>query len=351
MLSIWKSGGGLSFKEIMKRKLYSSLLSLVGLGALTLSSCLQMEQKFVVNPDKTGKCLVKVEMVNPMEMLGGLGALGGEGPSPEDMADGFAKGMLGGAIAAEAWSDVKWGVTEEGKMQFTGVAYYNDFTKFTANPGGAGGDGMSMESDIGGELTSTIRDDGMWVIGMDMTMEEAGGDEPAGEPVPADQIDQKLKEQRMQWQAMKGVMGMFLTEMKFDTRVKVAGEIQSVSNFEKMADDVAGISVDGSKILEGMEAIVMDDDFMKKALAEGNLDEDGMPSNLPPDMAAKMLFGERGPVEIVVKPGEPIFDYEAEVEAAKAAMTPELKQMIEEGRAEAEAAAASAVEGLGTDIF
>ncbi|MEM7015392.1 MAG: hypothetical protein AAF585_28365, partial [Verrucomicrobiota bacterium] len=53
-------------------------------------------------------------------------------------------------------------------------------------------------------------------------------------------------------------------------------------------------------------------------------------------MAGELFFGSEGPIEIVINPGDPLFDYAAEVEAAKAGMSDELKQMIEEGKAMAE---------------
>ena len=55
----------------------------------------------------------------------------------------------------------------------------------------------------------------------------------------------------------------------------------------------------------------------------------------PDDVASDLIFGGDGPVEIVIKPGEPLFDYAAEVAEAQANMSNELKQMIEDGKAAA----------------
>lgn len=323
----------------MRTRFPQIITSLAGVGALLTSSCVQLEEKAIINADNTGKSQVTIEMPDPSAMLGGLGAPDGGAAAPaadpNETAKEFAQGVLGGAMGVEAWSNVEYGVTPEGKMRFRGVAYFPDFTDYEVSPGGGGG--MEMEGPGGGGLKSEMRD-GKWVISMDMEPDaEADPDEPAGEPVPADEIDGKLQQARAQWQAMKGMMAGFFTGLKFEYKLKVAGEIESVSNFVKHDTNVAGVVMDGEKILGVMDAMLMDDDLMKASLAAGEVDEQGMPKNPPADLAAKMMFGEEGPVEIVIIPGDPLFDYAAEVEAAKAAMTDDIKAMIEAGKAAAAA--------------
>jgi hypothetical protein len=41
------------------------------------------------------------------------------------------------------------------------------------------------------------------------------------------------------------------------------------------------------------------------------------------------MVGRDGPLRLVIKPGEPLFDYAKEVQDAKAAQTPELKALLD----------------------
>ena len=51
---------------------------LLALGSLFMSSCIQFEEKVILNPDNTGKTRVTLVMPNPMEMMGAaVGDLGG----------------------------------------------------------------------------------------------------------------------------------------------------------------------------------------------------------------------------------------------------------------------------------
>ncbi|MEM7012747.1 MAG: hypothetical protein AAF585_14830, partial [Verrucomicrobiota bacterium] len=261
----------------MKHSIKLWATGLIGGSCLFLSSCIKMEEKMILNPDNSGKVRITFEMPDMSAMMGGLGDLGADAdvemPDAEELAKEFAKGVLGGTQGVEAWRDVEWGKTAEGKMRFQGVAYFKDVNEFQTDTGAGDGAG-------GGGMNSEMRD-GKWVISMSMDDGEAAADEPAGEPVPADQIDAVLQQQRAQWQAMKGMMlGMF-AELNIEYRLKLSGEIESVSNFEQFAPNVAGVTIDGQKMIAGMEKMMMDDEFMKKALAEGKVGEDGMPEPPP----------------------------------------------------------------------
>lgn len=306
---------------------------LIALGALFLSSCIQFEEKVILNPDNTGKTRVTLVMPNPMEMMGAaVGELGGpdaaaEMPSAEDMAKEMAQGILGEASGVDAWRDVSWGVTPDGKMRFQGVAYFRDFNEFSAQGGGEGG----MDMDIG-TPKSSMRD-GKWVIAIEME-EDAGDPAAAGPQIPADQIDAVIAQSRQQWEGQKQMMGMMLGGMRMEYRLKVAGTVDSVSGFTKHEENVAGIVMEGSKMIAAMEGLIADDEAMRKMMTEGSFDESGMPQP-PDDQMMELLFGAPGPLEMVITPGAPLFDYDAEVAAAQAAMSDELKQMIEAGKAAA----------------
>ena len=121
-------------------------------------------------------------------------------PSPKIWPRDMAQGILGSAKGVDAWRDVEWGVTDAGKMRFKGVAYFKDFTQFEAGSNASGGGGGG---EMGGEFKSEINADGMWVISMDMSGGDDGG-EAMGEPVEADKMDEVIAQSRQQWQAIEG---------------------------------------------------------------------------------------------------------------------------------------------------
>lgn len=311
--------------------------ALLSVSALMMSSCIQFEEKVILNPDNSGKTRVTLIMPNPAEMMGAMmeglapdGAAAAEGmPSIDDMAKDMAQGILGGAKGVEAWRNVEWGATEDGKMRFQGVAYFRDFNEFEASSddGGAGPDL--------GSPTSTMRD-GKWVIAIEMK-DDGEPDDPAAAPqIPADQIDTIIAQSRAQWEQQKPVMGPMIGSMRMEYRLKVGGTIESVSAFTQHEPNVAGIVMDGQKMIGAMDGLIGDDDAMRKLMTEGSFDAQGMPEP-PDDQMMELVFGSPGPLEIIIEPGDPLFDYEAEVAAAKASMTDELKGMIEAGQAAAAA--------------
>lgn len=290
--------------------------------AVALTGCVKYEQKTQVNPDQSGKALIKFEVASPMLLFGDK--IREAGLKPKDLAEEMAKRILGAANGVEAWSDVEYGVGPAGKTKFSAVAYFSDLKEFAT----AGSGGANKMPEIGEWKSEMV--EGKWVIQMDLKMEDLG--KKKGDPVPADQIDAKIEEQRAEWKQMKGTMGIFLSEVEMDFSLEVGGTMESVQNLELKKDSVASLNLSGRKILNGLETLVMDDDFMKNAMIEGNVDRRGkvIPDG---DMIGEILLGGDGPAKIVITPGEPLFDYEKEVAEAKAAMSDDLKKLIEEGKA------------------
>jgi len=302
----------------MTKKLTRLFGAFAAVATLTLTGCLKMEHAAQLNSDNSGKALVKMAMINPMAMLGG----GQGGPPPEDMAKEIAKGIIGGSEGVDVWKDVSYGVRQDGMLEFQGTAYFSDFTQFSAGSG----------DEMGSQQFKSAIENGTWVIEMDLAEPEAkeGEDAPKqGEPVDMAQIEAQLQQQRMQWQAMKGMMGAFFNEIEMKFNLEVGGEIQESNGFEKSAPNAVGFNITGQKIMAGMDKLIMDDELMKKALAEGNVGEDGMPEPTA-EMISKMFFGTDGPLRMEIKPGKDLFDYEKEVADAKANMPEETKALIKE---------------------
>ncbi|MEZ5302733.1 MAG: hypothetical protein R3F11_19160 [Verrucomicrobiales bacterium] len=304
------------------KRIKSMFLPFAAAGAaLSLASCIDSDEKVMLNPDGSGKSLVKIK-------IAGGGPLGfggaGEKPNLDEMAKQTAMGLLGGASGVEAWSDVKYEVNDEGMTEFSGIAYFPDITKYSV--GSMSGGGMTME---GGEKGWTMKKEGDTVT---LSFSPMGAAEEAkpGEP-PAD-IDAEIKKARAEFQQGKAMMAGILGGFKTAVSLKVGGEITAAEAFKKTDSNVASMAFTGTDLLNGMEKAMMDDELMRKLAAKGQLgDQSG---EAPPPEILEKIYGAKE-VKVAFKAGDPLFDYKAEVAKVKANMPADLKKMIEDAKAAA----------------
>jgi len=85
----------------------------------------------------------------------------------------------------------------------------------------------------------------------------------------------------------------------------------------------------GKKLIESVEALLQDDDRVKALIRKGvsPTDTEGGPEEF-----FKMMFGGDGKIRVVLKPGEPAFDYAAAVAKARADQSPELRSLLEDAK-------------------
>jgi hypothetical protein len=308
----------------MMRSLARPLFLIPAAAALALTSCLETDEKLVLNPDGSGKALVKIRVAGGPDLGIGFGEEAGK-PDPGKMARDTAVGLLGGAQGVEAWSDVKYRVDDEGMTEFTGVAYFPDITKFSVGSMDSGG----MSSDMGNTRWQMEEDGG--VITLSFVPMAGDEDETEAEDPPED-IEAEIKKQRMEFRQAKPMMAGIMEGMKTRIAIKVAGEIEETEIFEKKGSNTATLAYTGRQMLDGMEKVLMDDEVMKKLAAEGSMDSES--GDMPPEVMEAAFGGED--FRIVFKAGEPIFDYQAEMAEAKAGQSDELKELIEASKQEAE---------------
>lgn len=287
-------------------------------ATLALTSCLETDEKLLLNPDGSGKALVKIRVAGG----GNLGLDFGEEaeePNPEEMARDTALGLLGGAQGVEAWSKVKYRIDDEGMTEFTGVAYFPDITKFSVGSMDSGG--MSMS---GGEASWEMEEaDGVITLSF-LPMGE--NDDETEAPEPPEDIEAEIKKQRMEFRQAKPMMAGIMESMKTSVAIKVAGEIQETEIFEKKGPNTAATSFTGRQMLDGMEKVLMDDELMKRLAAEGKMGSES--EDVPPEVMQAAFGGDSFTIRF--KAGDPLFDYKAEVEAAKAGQSDELKELLKE---------------------
>lgn len=297
------------------------------LAATFASSCLNVEQKLALNPDGSGKITITTAIAMPD--LGALaGGLGGnndeaEKPKPKEQARELVVALLR-AEGIEAWTDVSYGVAKDGKTTATATGYFPDATKVR----------LSKPMNDGGEaepLGVTKNKEGHWVImpsiGDDKKSDQAAStDEAKAETLTDEEVQDRLDQERQQWAGAKIFIGAFLDGLRMAYSVEAGGTITEASMFQKQGDSKASFEFTGKQLLESVDKLLQDDEAAKKLIRKGVSPTDSGPGGS--EEMFKTVFGGDGQLRLVIKPGQPVFDYKAEVAKAKASATPELKQLL-----------------------
>jgi hypothetical protein len=251
--------------------------------------------------------------------------MGGESSDPQAQLRESVKEILTQSSGIETWKEVSYKLTDDGRTYFKGTAYFPNINNLSLHNPGPGTDmKLNFTRDISGEITIELK-----------TEEEDGESGAVKEPIseiPEAELDKMVKEAKLEYNQGKPMMQAILATIKSETILHLPGTIKQISNFEKVDARTVRIALDGSKIMEAMDKMMQDEDLLKQQIREGKDPMQGGPGD---DLAMnEMFFGERAPVRVVLAGGaQPLFDYNAEVTAAKANYENMLKELgLEEAK-------------------
>lgn len=263
--------------------------SAVAAAAFVLSSCFETKQEFVLNPDGSGKVRHECAFQNV--------SLNGEAEPGEEALKEAVLQLLDKSKGVEAWKDVEFKYLDDGRIWFGGTAYFKDLNK------------LEIENQA---LLKFSWADGV----LELDMEEGDGEEPSKKPGEVN-----LKAERAKYQQSRPMLAAMLGGMKHRVAFELPGKVEESSNFEK--EDGGGLSIgfEGAKMLEVMDKLVADDEWLR---------EQGFEAQEGPEFDNRMcgmLFGEEAPVRAKVGASKPLFDYVREVAAAKEGMAALMKSL------------------------
>ena len=277
--------------------------------AAMLAGCLEVRQDYTLNPDGSGKVVVDL-LVQEMPVNVGQA----EAPDPGVLAKQNVRRILDGAAGVEAWADVAYNRTEDGRLHFKGTAYFKDFS--TPRPAAAGPLVVTFAKDDKGGMTLLIA-----------SPPEAAKAAPAPAPkLTPEETDQRVKAQREQFQQMRPMIEMFLGKARAEMSFRLPGTVGEVSNLQKEQGGAVRFVFDGAKALQAVDQLMADDAYVRERVASGaGVGAGGARLN---DALNEKLFGSRGPVQARVSGDlKPLFDYAAEVKAAKDAYPKMLERL------------------------
>jgi hypothetical protein len=275
----------------------------VTLVLLSAIGCFESKEDYVLNPDGSGK----VTIVGTFEtIMPGMSA----STNPKDtMME--VKELLEKSKGVDAWSGVTYDRTKEGRVSFKGTAYFPDISKLDLETFGK---------------DANLKKEGNKLVLLIQEKEEIE-ETPAAKP-SAEEAKAQVEQTKKQWQSMKSMIGPMLEKIKQDLTYKLPGTIESSTNMKKIDVNTVNIQVDGAKIMAAMDAMMNDDAWLKKQAEAGVFVKGGNAPNMDDDELNQRVFGERGPVKVVMTgPGQPQFDYKTEVAAAKAEYTKLMDQL------------------------
>jgi len=284
----------------MRKILFVTLVLLSAIG------CFESKENYVLNPDGSGK----VTIVGSFETtMAGM-------PSSTDPKDTMmeVKELLEKSKGVDAWSGVTFDRTKEGRISFQGTAFFPDISKLDLETFGKDANWKKE----GNNLVLLIEE------------KEETETAPATKPSP-EEVKSQIEQAKKQWQTMKSMMGPMLEKIKQDLTYKLPGTIESTTNMKKIDANTVNIQVDGAKIVAAMDAMMNDDQWLKKQAEAGVFIKGGNAPTMDDEELNLKIFGEKGPVKVIITgPGQSQFDYKAEVDAAKAEYSKLMDQLTKD---------------------
>jgi hypothetical protein len=308
------------------RKLSQVLLII---GFATIVGCIETKDEFTVNPDGSGKVIHELTFpaMNPEAGLQTIG--GGASPEvgkgkppsvkvgvkpsdPNAQLKNSVREMLSKSSGVDAWKDVSYKTTDDGKMHFKGTAYFPDINSLNIHSPniGSGMMRLSLTRNESGEITIEIKGQEQAAApGAPQTATPAAA-------VPEEKLDELVQQARVQYEQNKPMMQNTLSTLKSEVVLHLPGQVKEVSNFEQIDDKTVRIAFDGSKLIGIIDQKMQDDAWLKEQIRAG---KDPLTSGRNDLETNELLFGQRAPIRVVVAgAAEPLFDYSAEVVTAKA---------------------------------
>jgi len=274
---------------------------LLVLAVTSILGCVEEKNEYTINPDGSGKVAYSVTFA-PTHFN-----LNEEEPDPQNQIIPEIEKILQQSKGIDVWKNISYKLTDDGDIHFTGTAYFPDINKLDIRAGGFSKNmNLNFSRDQSGRITIEL--------GKNSDSKNKGTKVNVPELSEAE-LAQKVKEAKFQYKRSKPMMLGMLGTLKIDTLLHLPGKIEEISNFKKINNTTAQVKLEGSRMIEVMDKMMADDDWLKQQIRAGkNPLKDG-----PDDLVFnEMLFGQKAPVRVVLQSGsKPLFDYNAEVTDAQ----------------------------------
>jgi len=255
--------------------------------------CFEQKITYTINPDGSGKA--DITYITP------LGALDSkimqmdktsETPLKEKLRLAAAK-LIKQSKGVDAWKDVKYNFTEDGQVEFHGIAYFADFNKFHFKQNKDGSQSPSNDGNFNLKISKDQLE-----LAVTKPKKKNSSDKKSEKP------KSKLQN-KVDYQNAKAMMRMFLYDMKIVNTYIMPGKVVSENGFKKINANTLTFTINGKDILKAIDKLATNDKYTKKDFKMSqNMDI----YKLMPDMKKSLVV--KGAMK-------PLFDYKQEVALAK----------------------------------
>jgi len=264
-----------------------------------LAGCLESDEQFTINPDGHGKVAIEATIASMASLLSQ------DSDAKKDRGEEvreFVKDMLANSEGIDAWKDITCKAVGDDKILFRGTAYFSDLNALNIH-------GISS----GSAFVREVAADGSWVI----RLKEAAEDEEEEQAeqvgdLSEEEIATRIDSLRADYEMGRAMMGPILEGIRQRYVFMLPGSATASASFGRTAKGGYETVISGSRILAALDSMAGSDDFWRQQVISGkNSSADRQKE------AAMMIFGTAGPPTVKVSGGKPLFDYDAEVKAAR----------------------------------
>lgn len=270
----------------------------VMLVALLMAGCLDTTETYVVNPDGSGKVTIE----STVEELG-FGFGDAKKTSNKEQVRKFVADVLDGSSGVDVWKDVECKKLPDGKTWFKGTAYFSDLGD--VNLKGVSTSNFELQRQADGTMKI--------LYGKDESEEDTAA---AGAPptLSEEEIKRLTDSAKQSFDMALGLMRPMFGTMNIRTTLRIGGSMRSVEGFERATDGRLRVIFSGKRLMEMMDSVTTQPNFWRdQVIAEAS----GKRQQKSAEMR-KMLFGVDQPSVVIDPAGaKPVFDYKAEVAAAR----------------------------------
>jgi len=272
--------------------------------ALFLTSCLEMEVKYTINPDYSGK--IETSYRAPVDPMG----LGTALKDPEGKAKKELAKMIDDFPGVASWTDIKYEyVNDSTDLVVSAVGYFKDFNNlekkgllpydlFKEN----GKDYFSFQKAVD---SFKFKNDNIYLS----SNEELG--------MTQEQVDDSVRTLKRAARRAMGMISMVFSNIEFTTSYEFAGNIYSAKSDKKIGTGRKfEFSLDGMKFQNFMMGAMDSKEFYEKQLrgaTKFDMDEDPTESEKMKELFIKFLSNDNEDIsKIRVDFADPIFDFDEE---------------------------------------
>lgn len=281
-------------------------MTALGLLSLALSGCVEGEVIYTVNPDGSAKVKMDVVTVMPLNLFGP----GAPKKPAEETIDDVKRRAIRSTLetpGVAAWKDVSAEFLPSGKLKFAGVAYIKKLEDFDTK-GGIPLLGPTLRAESGA-------DGSLKLVAKKNTEGVSPGRRPPKSPeeikkMSDEELDRHILLDMIDMQSTKPLLTAFFTDAKLKTTYFLPGEVTATTGFVRERK-TASFLLDGNKLIATFNKFLSEDrDAWRKryrnATKAGAIQDEVF--SFPVDDASIT----------VAKPGEALFDFDKEVNEARA---------------------------------